>query len=205
MIGQLRGTISCIANESIILDVGGVGYEVVLSAASIEACEVGEELRLTIFTDVRENAIVLYGFTSRPEREIFVLLKKVKGIGSKNAMSIISHVPSEELLRAIGAEEQGALERVPGIGKKTAQRIIVELRENVISLLGSESSSQPSVSRSRAPISVTSDNQTSDVMLALEKLGVSGDRAKRALEVALEHPGQDMSSGALLRVALQNL
>ncbi len=208
MFGSLRGKVTHRARSLLTVDVAGVGYEVFASGLVLDeitqskAEQSGEEVSIIIATDVKENAITLFGFKSYGEREIFYLLKKVKGIGSKTAVSILSALKPEELLSTIGLGETSALVRVPGIGRKTAERIIVELREQVTQLLNSdeEEASEPLVRK----IERTGSQKGGDAILALEKLGFGGDRAKNAVSLALtKSPNSD--AGEILRLALVNL
>ena len=172
MIGAIRGKILAERGATVVVDVNGVGYELTITdSARGKIPENGGEVAFVVFTDVRENAIQLFGFADSQEKEIFLLLRKVKGIGSKVALAIISYLPPIEVLSAIGHSDTKALIEVPGVGKKLAERMIVELREYVGELAReTETPLSRQVERSLitpgAPASLESD-----VMLALEKLG----------------------------------
>ena len=215
MIGQLKGILDSRNNDEVIVDVHGVGYQVAVSGSVLSGLGgVGSELKLIIYTDVKENAISLFGFSSVMERQVFLLTKKVKGIGSKSAMNIVSSLGAQALLSAIGRGDTDALKRVSGIGKKTAERIIVELREQVIAfveeimphaLAGSIEISGNVVRQKQTVSMVLTPGIENDAVLALEKLGVHADKAKLAVAAALETNKGIKDSGELVRLSLSNL
>ena len=131
MIGSLTGIIRGVELFTVLIDVNGVGYEVECTEATIRTIELGAQVSLVIFTDVREDAIVLFGFADKHEKQVFLLLQKVKGVGARTASQIISRIDKVELLRMIGAGDLTRLQSVRGIGKKLAERIIVELKDLV--------------------------------------------------------------------------
>lgn len=129
MIGSLRGTISHKSATDILVDVGGVGYRVLVPLGVLaELPHVGGEVFLYIYTHVREDAIHLYGFPSEGQKRAFTTLLGITGIGPKVALSIVSAMPYDEFLVAVEGEDITRLTRIPGLGKKTAQRIVLELR-----------------------------------------------------------------------------
>lgn len=200
MIASLRGKFLARSDDNLIIDVNGVGY-LVSSASSVlsNLSAPGSDVSLLIYTDVKENSIALYGFSSQLEREVFLLLKKVSGIGSKTALALISGVGAEDLLKAIGSGDTSALTSVSGVGKKMAERVLVELREQVGSFLPGVGASSP---KSTA---VSSGTPTSDTILALEKLGFNSDRARQAVNVAASRISSDTDAETLLREALSHL
>jgi Holliday junction DNA helicase RuvA len=131
MIGFLKGTVHSVSGDTVILDVQGVGYEVWASLASRERAVIGESASFVIHTEVQETMIRLYGFLDHLEKQVFHLLTTVKGVGAKSASEIISKVDKVELLKLIAGGDPVALQRVKGIGKKTAERIVVELKDKV--------------------------------------------------------------------------
>ncbi len=208
MIGSLKGKVADIYDEELIIDVNGVGYSITPSASVRENLKsLGEVASFHIFTDVRENDISLYGFSSRLEREVFLLLKRVKGIGSKVALGIISSIGADDLLVCIGNEDIDTLKALPGIGKKTAERLIVELREQVVELTHSSTKTSSRNKKTFKPQLLSSAESTSaaDAVLALEKLGVTSERAVAAVEAACLALGEEVDSGELLKGALANL
>jgi len=129
MIGWLKGTVRALDPAGMaLLDVRGVGYEVAVSMPTLCRLKAGEEAELFIHTHVREDQITLFGFASRRERALFRKLTGISGIGARTGLNILSGMSAEELLAAIDASDDAAIARTPGIGKKTAQRLILELR-----------------------------------------------------------------------------
>jgi Holliday junction DNA helicase RuvA len=129
VISRLRGTVAARTASGLVLDVGGVGY--LVAATPRVAARIGEEATVETYLHVREDALQLYGFASAEERELFELLLGVSGVGPKVALAIVSGSPSAELRRAIVREDTARFEAIPGIGRKTAQRVVLELREKL--------------------------------------------------------------------------
>lgn len=209
MIGTLYGKIITKTAETLIIEVGGVGYEVIVSGRVASEYVVSDKLvRLIIFTDVKENSINLYGFHEPLEKEVFLLLRKVKGIGSKLALAILSATGPETLLQAIAQHDISRLRQVPGIGTKTAERVIVELRETVTELTGE---SLRSTFVQSAPTAKTSlPSVEGDVLLALEKLGFPSDKARVMISSAFEANKATTEQlkadpGELLRLSLSQM
>ena len=132
MIASVRGTVTVRRPGHVVVECAGVGYRLAVSAETLRAVPaVGKQTLLQSHLVMREDGIHLYGFVSEEERELFLLLIGVQGVGPKVAMAVLSGGPTRELLRAIGAGDSARFQAVPGIGKRTAERIIVELREKV--------------------------------------------------------------------------
>jgi len=129
VISRLRGTVASRTAAGLVLDVGGVGY--LLAATPRVAARVGEEATVETYLVVREDALQLYGFASADERELFELLLGVSGVGPKVAIAIVSGSTPVELRRAIARDDTARFEAIPGIGRKTAQRVIMELKEKL--------------------------------------------------------------------------
>ena len=134
MISRLRGTLAGRTPDGLVVDVGGVGYLVAATPSVLRRAEGGGELTVETYLHVREDALQLYGFAEPSERELFLHLLAVGGIGPKVALSVVSSAPAAELRRAIVLEDPARFQAIPGIGKKTAERIVLELKEK----LGSE-------------------------------------------------------------------
>lgn len=129
MIGSLRGQLVHKSTSDVIVDVGGVGYHVLVPTVVLsELPPVGDEVFLHIYTHVREDAIHLYGFAGEGEKRAFITLLGISGIGPKVALNIVSGIPYDEFLAAVETEDITRLTRIPGLGKKTAQRMVLELR-----------------------------------------------------------------------------
>src|SRR5436305_14368880 len=131
MIASLRGKPVGATPEGLVLDVGGVGYLVAATPSAVRRAKNADEVTVETYLHVREDALQLYGFAERAERELFVQLLSVNGVGPKVALAIVSGSPADELRRAIVREEAARFTAIPGIGKKTAERIVLELKEKL--------------------------------------------------------------------------
>jgi Holliday junction DNA helicase RuvA len=131
MIARLRGKPVGSTPDGLVLDVGGVGYLVAATPSAIRKADGAEEIVVETYLHVREDTMQLYGFADRGERELFVMLLTVNGVGPKVALAIVSGSPAEQLRRAIAREDTARFQAIPGIGKKTAERIVLELKEKI--------------------------------------------------------------------------
>jgi Holliday junction DNA helicase RuvA len=131
VIARLRGTAVARTVEGLVLDVGGVGYLVQATPAALRTAGSSDEVTVETYLHVREDVLQLYGFADRAERELFVQLLGVNGVGPKVALAIVSGSPTSELRRAIVSENVARFQAIPGIGKKTAERIVLELKEKL--------------------------------------------------------------------------
>jgi Holliday junction DNA helicase RuvA len=138
VIARLRGTAVAWDAAGLVLDVGGVGYRLHATSSALAKVEEGSEVVLETHLHVREDALQLYGFADASERELFELLLAVSGVGPKVALAIVSGYSPGELRRAIVREDAGLFQTIPGIGKKTAQRVVLELREKITPLAAVE-------------------------------------------------------------------
>lgn len=201
MIGRLRGKVVEHEDDTLVLDVNGVGYALRATSSVLQLVyqqlDAAKELEIVVHTEVRENDISLYGFSSSLEKKVFLLLQKVRGVGARVSLQIVSTIGAESLLSTIGQGSVAALCRVPGVGKKTAERIIVELREMVSELIGQASGGDTSLS---SQVEVT--RVAEDALLALEKLGFSSERARKAVVGATKELGQTATTEEILHVAL---
>ncbi len=211
MISRIKGILIDKFNGILTVDVSGVGYEIITSPYVSSTLKQDEEVSLIVYTDVRENAITLFGFSSRVEKQSFMLLKKVKGIGSKLALAILSVLRPEELMAAIGNSDTKLLTTVSGVGKKSAERIIVELREAVSEFVQESTLEQFADIHYSSKFSKAikenftnlSDKIAIDACLALEKLGFSSDKSQQSIIEALTKSSNSIStSGDLVRVSL---
>lgn len=198
MIGWLSGQVLEIVGSIVVLDVAGVGYEVTCSRRCLADLVPGERASITIFTQVREDDIRLYGFADRLEKQVFALLMEVKGIGAKTACEILAQLEKVELLRVIGRSDTSKLAALKGIGKKTAERIVLELREKVNEFISGKVISGVEIA---GPEGASSQ----DALDALQALGFSRRDAERALEEVRKLHGviAGYSTGDLVREALQ--
>lgn len=131
MIGKLKGDIDLIGSNYLIVDVNGVGYKVIVGHSLLASSKIGEKVTLYIYTYIREDQLVLFGFLSNEELEFFELLIGVNGVGPKVALNIMSAAPLESLRTSISKQDPSLLSSVSGVGKKTAEKIVIELRNKI--------------------------------------------------------------------------
>ena len=131
MIARLRGTAAGRTPDGLVVDVGGVGYLVAATPSVLSRAETGAEVTVETYLHVREDALQLYGFHDAAERELFTQLLTVSGIGPKVALAVVSGSPTADLRRAIALGDHARFQAIPGIGKKTAERIVLELKEKL--------------------------------------------------------------------------
>jgi Holliday junction DNA helicase RuvA len=197
MIAHLRGVLLEKHPNQVVIEAGGVGYDVTIPVSTYTALpEAGAEARLRIHTHVREDAIQLYGFSSVAERALFEKLIGVSGIGPKLAITVLSGIPALELVRIIRGSDVASLTRVPGIGKKTAERIVLELHDKL------EALGAPSTPKSAAALA--SDPIEADVVSALTNLGAQEAAAQMAVRKAVS-TGAPKQFEPLFRRALELL
>lgn len=198
MIALLTGKIASKSPESVILDVNGVGYRVQIPFSTYFALpEDGSSLTLNIHTHVKEDAINLYGFLTPREKQFFQLLITVSGIGPKLAKDILSNIQPDELAQALCRSDIARLSTIPGIGKKTSERIVLELKDKVTKL--------GLVAESDATVAVTPETSSvrDDVASALVNLGYKEAIVSKILaEIAID---ANAPMQAVLRLALQRL
>ena len=180
MISHLRGRLLEKHPNRVIVDVNGVGYDVHVPLSTFyEMAEPGAEIALRIHTHVREDALVLYGFATVLELQIFERLISVSGIGPKLALAVLSGIEPNELVSAIRTANVARLTGIPGIGKKTAERIGLELKDKMASFLPAEVAASPAAA--------TSETLRTDVLSALMNLGYHRPLAERAVDAALKN------------------
>lgn len=176
MIALIRGTLVYKSIDHVIIDVGGVGYQLYIPLSTFYSLPDTGEISLFTHTHVREDALLLYGFLGLEEKEMFVILIGISGVGPKLAVNILSHIPTEELKRAIAESDIKRLSGLPGIGKKTAERLVLELKDKVGPLSELPSSSDPMT------MDATTSTLSGDVISALINLGYKENLARKAVE-----------------------
>ena len=204
MIGKLRGKIDAIGESFLIVDVGGVGYEVQASSRTLRNMKTGAEVSLTIDTHVREDAIRLFGFASEVERSWFRTLQSVQGVGSKVALGLLGTLSPQELANAIALSDWASVEQAPGIGKKLAQRIVAELKDKAPALSVAGLQLPGSVLNGNAA-SPPEGNAAAEAMSALTNLGYQPAQASGAIAVAMKELGDDADTAKLIRRGLKEL
>jgi holliday junction DNA helicase RuvA len=205
MIGWLSGIVRArdpLTGE-VILEAGGVGYQLVVSWQTFAAVpELGEHAELWVHTHVREDVLALFGFATVIEKRMFRLLTSVPQVGPRNAIAVLGGFPIEELLRAIAEKQRATLERIPGVGKRTAERILLDLEDKVVPLLEAlgQGATGPEPTR-------PSDDETlrEEATAVLTNLGWKPKPVEKALETALAADAPPKTLDALVRQALAQL
>ena len=199
MIALLTGRLAFKAPSHLALDVQGVGYEVFIPLSTYyNLPNVQDSLTLSIHTHVREDAIQLFGFSTPQEKDAFVLLLSVSGIGPKSALGILSALPVSDLVSAIQSGDVEKLETVPGIGKKSAGRLVLELKDKLTKL-------HPALVPSDAQLLKGRDEQFDDALSALTNLGYRTSDAKEALKAAQQSRSGPSTLQELIRESLKKL
>ena len=199
MIALLTGRLALKAPSHLALDVQGVGYEVFIPLSTYyNLPNVQDSLTLSIHTHVREDAIQLFGFSTPQEKDAFVLLLSVSGIGPKSALGILSALPVSDLVSAIQSGDVEKLETVPGIGKKSAGRLVLELKDKLTKL-------HPALMPHDAQLVKGRDEQFDDALSALTNLGYRASDAKEALKAAQQSRSGPLTLQELIRESLKKL
>jgi len=194
MIAHLRGRLLAKTPQSIVVETGGVGYEVAISIPTFTALPAeGNEVSLLIHTHVREDALALFGFTSATEKRLFEKLLGISGIGPKLAVTVLSGLPPERLIAAIHGQDHATLTRIPGVGKKTAERIVLELKDKL------EGLATATAAGNATPVA-------EDVLSALVNLGYQRAAAQKGIETAVaRNPESGKDFETLFRAAMSSM
>jgi len=196
MIGRLRGILAVKQPPALLLDVGGVGYEIEAPMRTFyELPELGREVTLHTHLAIKEDAHSLYGFAKEAERRLFRTLLKVSGVGAKTALAILSGASVDDFARLIQHADIAALQRIPGIGKKTAERLIVEMRDKVDAVGGSAAA----VLGARGAVP---NDPVTEASVALQALGYKPAEVSKLVQAAAE-PGD--SAETIIRKALKSV
>lgn len=199
MIAALRGTVAEKNLEDVVVDVGGVGYRVAFSTLTLgKLPPEGQPVHVRVRTVVREDAFELFGFLSRGEEEMFLLLTSVSHVGPRLALTVLSGMEVSELAVAIGKGEIARLTKIHGVGKKTAERLVLELKDKVKEL------HLEAVARGATSVAVPAGPKA-DLVSALLNLGYKAPQAEKAAELAGERLGPEAAFQALFREALKSL
>ncbi len=196
MIGRIQGKLLLKKPPELLIDVGGIGYEVQAPMSTIfDLPETGQGVTLVTHFHVREDAQILYGFLTEAERSLFRLLLKVNGVGAKMALAILSGMNPQEFRVCVLNGDQASLIKLPGIGKKTAERLIVEMRDRV------ESVDMPATAMTASVVSAaTAESPETEAAQALEALGY---RPQEAAKMARKAAAPGLSSEEVIRMALK--
>ncbi|HZJ47298.1 MAG TPA: Holliday junction branch migration protein RuvA [Pyrinomonadaceae bacterium] len=203
MIAHLSGTLLSKHATSVILDVGGVGYEVNIPLSTFyDLGDIGATVQLRIYTHVREDALQLFGFRTARERELFLRIISVSGIGPKLGITLMSGMSADEMIESIRTNNLARLTLIPGIGRKTAERLVIELREKMAALATGAVDDGQKVQTGPPP--TTEDGVRSDALSALLNLGYQRGAAEKAIDTVM-HETPELSVETVLRSSLRKL
>lgn len=192
MIAHLRGTVATVSLNAAVLDLGGVGYHVICTPSTIAGLRLNQEATLWTSMVVREDSMTLYGFADAEERDMFELVQTASGVGPKVAQAMLAVLPPERLRQAIASSDHATLTKVPGIGRKGAERIVVELKDRVGAIASTTAAA-------------TSAPWRDQVHEALVGLGWSAKDADAAIDRVADGVGDDPDISAVLRDALRSM
>jgi Holliday junction DNA helicase RuvA len=200
MIGRLEGILFEKSPTRVLVDVGGVGYEAAISLSTFTKLpDPGKPVALRVHTHLRDTALQLFGFATELEREVFEFLIQVSRVGPKLAQTLLSGMDAHALLRAIQTEDVAKLRSISGVGARTAERIVVELRERARERFGDLSETAGGVE------AVASSDASSQLLSALVNLQVPRGQADKIVDAVVAELGEDASVDALVRAALPRL
>ena len=199
MIAHLRGVVLAKSPNQVIVECAGVGYDVAISVATFSALPPeGSEAKLHIYTRVAEDQLALFGFAVPAEKRLFEKLLTISGIGPKLAITVLSGIDAGRLVTAIRGGDHASLVKIPGIGKKTAERVVLELKDKLDDLAVEPAHTAPS--------GVSYGSTAEDALSALVNLGYARPVAQKAVDAALERePGVKQSFEALFRAAMASI
>ena len=204
MIAHLSGTLLSKQATSVIVDVSGVGYEVSIPLSTFYELEnEGSNVQLRIYTHVKEDALQLYGFKTVLERQLFINFISVSGVGPKIGIALLSNMSTDELITSIKNNNLARLTLIPGVGRKTAERLIVDLREKMTALAASQVE-EDTGARPEMISASPEDNVRSDALSALLNLGYQRSSAEKAID-AVVNDGGEMTVESVLRRGLRKL
>jgi holliday junction DNA helicase RuvA len=202
MIGKLTGRLDTVSLHAVIVDVGGVGYEVTIGARTLTSLPpLGETVTLAIETHMREDAIRLYGFASEHERAWFRALQTVQGVGAKVALAVLGTLSATELANAVALQDKGQVARAPGVGPKVAARIVAELKDKMPALA-------PAIrpAGGLAPVATLPEGRAArDAVSARTNIGYAHGEAAAAVSAAIGKAGREARTEELIRLGLKEL
>jgi Holliday junction DNA helicase RuvA len=205
MIAHLSGTLLSKQATSAIVDVGGVGYEVSIPVSTFyELGEAGSPVQLRVYTHVSQDAIRLYGFKTVRERELFLQLISVNGVGPGLAIKLLSGMNADEMIASIRTNNLVRLVAIPGVGRKTAERLVVDLRDKIAALSSPALEEEFAAKAASAGVSASPDAMRDDAMSALANLGYQKVAAEKAVKNAIDEGGE-LSVEVILRRSLRSL
>ncbi len=205
MIGKLRGKVDAVGESYLLIDVNGVGYEVQASAKTLRNLKAGDEVSLTIDTHVREDAIKLFGFQSEHERSWFRTLQSIQGVGAKVALAVLSVLTPQDLANAIALGNWAAVEESPGVGKKLAQRIVMELKDKAPALSIAGLNVPAGAGGAAQSAGRIANHAAAEAISALTNLGYNPGQASAAVAVAMKELGETAGTAGLIKRGLKEL
>lgn len=196
MFAYIKGSLEQKSNNYVVIDVGGIGYKIFMATKAIEALgEIGEIVKVHTHYYVREDNISLYGFNTNEELRMFELLLQVSGIGAKSAIAMLSEISPSSFALAVISDDISQLVKIPGIGKKTAARIVLELKDKL-------KTEEAIAKTEEVKLSITNEEETSEAIAALQVLGYT----KREIEKALENVDtKNLQLEEIIKQGLKNL
>ena len=196
MFAYIKGSLEQKSNNYVVIDVGGIGYKIFMATKAIEALgEIGEVVKVHTHYYVREDNISLYGFNTNEELRMFELLLQVSGIGAKSAIAMLSEISPSSFALAVISDDISQLVKIPGIGKKTAARIVLELKDKL-------KTEEAITKAEEVKLSITNEEETSEAIAALQVLGYT----KREIEKALENVDtKNLQLEEIIKQGLKNL
>ena len=196
MFAYIKGSLEQKSNNYVVIDVGGIGYKIFMATKAIEALgEIGEVVKVHTQYYVREDNISLYGFNTNEELRMFELLLQVSGIGAKSAIAMLSEISPSSFALAVISDDISQLVKIPGIGKKTAARIVLELKDKL-------KTEEAIAKTEEVKLSITNEEETSEAIAALQVLGYT----KREIEKALENVDtKNLQLEEIIKQGLKNL
>lgn len=196
MFAYIKGSLEQKSNNYVVIDVGGIGYKIFMATKAIEALgEIGEIVKVHTHYYVREDNISLYGFNTNEELRMFELLLQVSGIGAKSAIAMLSEISPSSFALAVISDDISQLVKIPGIGKKTAARIVLELKDKL-------KTEEAITKTEEVKLSISNEEETSEAIAALQVLGYT----KREIEKALENVDtKNLQLEEIIKQGLKNL
>ena len=205
MIAHLSGTLLSKQATSVIVDVGGVGYDVAIPLSTFyDLGEIGEPIQLRVYTHVREDALQLYGFKTARERELFLQLISVNGVGPALAIKLLSGMNADEMIASIRTNNLVRLVAIPGVGRKTAERLVVDLRDKIAALSSPALEEEFAAKAAVEGAPTTTEAMRNDAMSALANLGYQKAAVEKAVKNAVDEGGE-LSVEVILRRSLRSL
>ena len=202
MIDFVNGEIEYIYEDRVLVDCGFMGYNIYVTGNVLERCNIGDEIKLYTYLSVREDAMNLFGFLTRDELDVFKLLITVNGIGPKGALAILTIISPNELRFAVASEDAKLISKAPGVGAKTAQKVILELKDK-LSLEDALSNDDNQILNERKSQNVDNSRNIKDAVEVLVALGYSQTESLKAIKLC--DVNNDMDTEDIVKLALKNI